>query len=256
MYSLLSNPFTRGLAAGFLKYLNVNFNMPKPLEILYQDAHLVVINKPNGLLVHRSSMANDADEFAVQLLRDQIGQFVYPVHRLDRKTSGVLVFALDKETTRLLQEEMQKKQTVKEYHAIVRGYFPEEIKVDYALTNDRGKVQEAITRFERLKTTEIDLPLGKYSTSRYSLIKAFPETGRMHQIRKHCNHLRHPIIGDRPHGCSKQNRLFKERWNMTTMLLHAKKLVLFHPFSKEKLRIEARFPAEFLRMQATLLLRD
>lgn len=230
--------------------------MSKTLEILYQDEYMVVINKPNGLLVHRSSIANDADEFAVQLLRDQIGQFVYPVHRLDRKTSGVLVFALDKETTRLLQAEMQQKQTQKEYHAIVRGYFPEKVKVDHALTNDKGKVQEAITRFERLKTTEIEVPLGKYPTSRYSLIKAFPQTGRMHQIRKHCNHLRHPIVGDRPHGCNKQNRLFKERWNMTTMLLHAKKLVLFHPFSKEKLTIEASFPTEFLRMQEVLNLRS
>lgn len=229
--------------------------MSKTLEILYQDACMVVINKPNGLLVHRSSIANDAEEFAVQLLRDQIGQFVYPVHRLDRKTSGVLLFALNKETTRLLQEEMQKKQTTKEYHAIVRGYFPEQIKVEHALTNDKGKVQEATTRFERLETTEIAVPLGKHSTSRYSLIKAFPETGRMHQIRKHCNHLRHPIIGDRPHGCNKQNRLFKERWKMTKMLLHAKKIVLSHPFSKETLNIEASFPTEFIRMQETLLLK-
>lgn len=230
--------------------------MPEALEILYQDERMVVINKPNGLLVHRSSIASDAQEFAVQLLRDQIGQFVYPVHRLDRKTSGVLMFGLDKETTRLLQEQIESKQTIKEYHAIVRGYFPEEIKVDYALTNDRGKVQEAITRFERLQTTEIALPLGKHPTSRYSLIVAFPQTGRMHQIRKHCNHLRHPIIGDRPHGCNKQNRLFKEQWNMTRMLLHAKKIVLLHPFSKKELTIEANFPKEFLRMRETLLFKN
>ena len=227
--------------------------MSKILEILYQDEYMVVINKPNGLLVHRSSIANDAEEFALQLLRDQIGQFVYPVHRLDRKTSGVLLFALDKETTRLLQQEIENKETTKEYHAIVRGYFPENIKVDHALTNDRGKVQEAITRFDRLQTTEIEVPLGKHPTSRYSLIRAFPQTGRMHQIRKHCNHLRHPIIGDRPHGCNKQNRLFKEHWNMTKMLLHAKKIVLVHPFSKKKLTIEASFPTEFLRMKETLL---
>lgn len=230
--------------------------MPRTLEILYQDAYMVVINKPNGLLVHRSSIANDAEEFALQLLRDQIGQFVYPVHRLDRKTSGVLLFGLDKETTRLLQLEIENKQTLKEYHAIVRGYFPKEIKVDYALTNDRGKVQEAITQFKRLETTEIEVPLGKYSTSRYSLIAAFPQTGRMHQIRKHCNHLRHPIVGDRPHGCNKQNRLFKERWEMTTMLLHAKRIVLFHPFSKERISIEANFPNEFIRMQEILLLNN
>lgn len=230
--------------------------MPKILEILYQDEYMVVVNKPNGLLVHRSSIANDAEEFALQILRDQIGKFVYPVHRLDRKTSGILVFGLDKATTRLLQEEFQKKETIKEYQAIVRGYFPTEIEVDYALTNDRGKVQAAITTFRRLQMTEIDVPLGKHSTSRYSLIAAFPQTGRMHQIRKHCNHLRHPIIGDRPHGCNKQNRLFKERWNMTNMLLHAKTLNLCHPITKEKMILEAGFPPEFLRMQGVLLLTD
>jgi len=226
--------------------------MSRVLEILYQDKYMVAINKPNGLLVHRSSIANDAKEFVLQLLRDQIGQFVYPIHRLDRKTSGVLLFGLDKETTRLLQQEIKNKQTIKEYHAIVRGYFPKEIKVDYALTNDKGKLQEAITKFERLQTTEIEVPLGKHLTSRYSLIAAFPKTGRMHQIRKHCNHLRHPIVGDRPHGCNKQNRLFKERWAMKTMLLHAKKIALNHPFYKQKLTIEASFPAEFLRMRETL----
>lgn len=230
--------------------------MSRILEILYQDDYMVVVNKPNGLLVHRSSIANDVDEFALQILRDQIGQFVYPVHRLDRKTSGVLVFGLDKETTRLLQEVFQNKQTVKEYQAIVRGYFPPEIKVDYALTNDRGKVQDAITVFKRLQITEIDVPLGKHLTSRYSLVAAFPQTGRMHQIRKHCNHLRHPIVGDRPHGCNKQNRLFKERWDMTTMLLHAKKITLCHPVRKEVMTIEANFPTEFLRMQDTLLLNN
>lgn len=224
------------------------------LEILYQDDYLVAINKPNGLLVHRSPIASDAQEFALQLLRNQIGRFVYPVHRLDRKTSGVLLFGLNKETTRLLQKGIEEKETLKEYQAIVRGYFPEQITVDYALTNDRGKQQEAITIFQRLKTTELAIPFGKHTTSRYSLIMVQPQTGRMHQIRKHCNHLRHPIIGDRPYGCNKQNRLFKERWQMNTMLLHARKLVLIHPVNDKKLLIKAGFPAEFQRMQEILQL--
>lgn len=228
--------------------------MTKKLEILYQDNCMVVINKPNGLLVHRSAIANDAEEFALQLLRDQIGQFVYPVHRLDRKTSGVLIFGLDKESTRLLQQEIEHQQTKKEYYAIVRGYFPEEMVVDYALKNDRGKIQEAVTEFKCLKRTELNIPFGKHLTSRYSLIAAYPKTGRMHQIRKHCNHLRHPIVGDRPHGCNKQNRLFKEKWDMITMLLHAKKIELQHPVTRQKLTIQATFPKEFLRMQEVLLL--
>lgn len=224
------------------------------LEILYQDDNFVAINKPNGLLVHRSAIANDAKEFAVQLVRDQTGRFVYPVHRLDRKTSGVLLFGFDKESTRLLQKGIEDKTTLKEYYAIVRGYFPESIVVDYPLINDKGKKQAAVTHFRRVKTTELALPFGKHSTSRYSLVAVQPQTGRMHQIRKHCNHLRHPIIGDRPHGCNKQNKLFKEKWAMTTMLLHAQKLELRHPKTNEKLSIQADFPAEFKRMQTILSL--
>ncbi len=218
------------------------------LEILYQNQNFVAINKPNGLLVHRTNIATDATEFALQLLRNQLDKYVYPVHRLDRKTSGVLLFAFDKQTTRYLQAELQSSNSQKIYKAIVRGYFPAKVIVDYPLTNDRGKTQEAITHFESLQEVEIPLPFGKYLTSRYSLIKVEPQTGRMHQIRKHCNHLRHPIIGDRPHGCSKQNRLFKQKWQMNTMLLHAEKLIL----KEMNLEIKAPLPSEFKRMLSVL----
>lgn len=222
------------------------------LEIIYQDQHLVAINKPNGLLVHRSPIAADASEFALQILRDQIEQFVFPIHRLDRKTSGVLLFSLDKETAKLVQFEFIKNRVSKKYLAIVRGFFPEKIEVDYPLTNDRNKKQEAITKFYNNKHTEIEIPFGKHPTSRYSLIQAFPKTGRQHQIRKHLNHLRHPIIGDRPHGCNKQNKLFKEKWNMMTMLLHAQELKFKHPYEDKEVILEAPLNGEFLRMQQEL----
>jgi tRNA pseudouridine65 synthase len=218
------------------------------LEIIYQDEYLVAINKPNGLLVHRSNIATDAKEFAVQLLRDQIGQRVYPVHRLDRKTSGVLLFAFDGKTTKELQSQFIDGLVEKKYLAIVRGYFPELITVDSPLTNDRGKQQDAITHFKLIKKSELNIPFGKHLTSRYSLIEATPKTGRMHQIRKHLNHLRHPIIGDRPHGCNKQNRLFKNRWDMTKMLLHAQSLKITHPLNKKPLELEAQEPEVFTQM--------
>lgn len=224
----------------------------KPLEICYQDEYFVAINKPHGLLVHRTNIATDAKVFAMQLLRDQLGQKVFPVHRLDRKTSGVLLFGLTSAVTAMLQQTLQQEVTVKQYKAIVRGYFPERVEVDYPLTNDRGKTQEAITRFECIEQVELPIPLGKHQTSRYSLIKAYPKTGRMHQIRKHCNHLRYPIIGDRPHGCNKQNRLFKERWDMTSMLLHAETLTLEHPITNQKMCIEAKHSDEFGRMLGVL----
>ncbi|WP_282037819.1 pseudouridine synthase [Saccharicrinis aurantiacus] len=224
------------------------------LQIIYQDEHLVVINKPHGLLVHRSPIAADAEEFAVQMLRDQIGQKVFPVHRIDRKTSGILVFGLSGEIARLIQEQLEDHATNKTYLAIVRGYFPESLELDYPLTNDTGKVQEALTHFKCLKHTEVDVPFGKHATSRYSLIEAYPKTGRMHQIRKHLKHLRHPIIGDRPHGCNKQNRLFKAQWNMTTMMLHAQKLNLSHPITNEPLHLEAPLFSTFKEMIGTLKL--
>ena len=218
------------------------------LEILYQDDHIVAINKPNGLLVHRTYIAEPDAQFALQLLRDQIGKRVSPIHRLDRKTSGVLMFALNSETVKLVQQQIENQSVTKKYMAIVRGWFPKSVEVDYALTNDRDKTQEAITHFKLLEKTEVDVPFGKHKTSRYSLIEAHPKTGRQHQIRKHLNHLRHPIIGDRPHGCNKQNRFFKERWEMDTMMLHAETFICEHPISKEQLKIVAPINSEFIRM--------
>ncbi|MEM9920945.1 MAG: pseudouridine synthase, partial [Bacteroidota bacterium] len=179
-------------------------------------------------------------------------QYVYPIHRLDRKTSGLLLFALDAPTAAAIQNAIIQQEIHKEYLAIVRGYFPESILVDHPLQNDRMKTQEAVTAFQLLQTTELPIPFGKHATSRYSLIRAFPKTGRMHQIRKHCNHLRHPIIGDRPHGCNKQNKLFKEKWNMTQMLLHAHKMKLTHPASKRELVLEAA-PSDIFQKSLDLL---
>ena len=230
------------------------------LEIIHQDEYLVAINKPNGLLVHRrhrrrrvntnpSAITPATSEFALQILRDQIGQKVNPIHRLDRKTSGVLLFALDRTVTAAIQEQFIAQQVSKKYIAIVRGFFPEKITVDYPLTNDRNKKQDAVTFFQKIKTAELDIPFGKHQTSRYSLIEAYPQTGRQHQIRKHCNHLRHPIIGDRPHGCNKQNKLFKEKWQMTTMLLHAQELKITHPKTGKELILQAGKNVEFERME-------
>lgn len=219
-----------------------------PLQILYEDPYLVAINKPHGLLVHRTKMAKDAKEFALQLLRDQLQQKVYPIHRLDRKTAGVLLFGLDADTVRKVQQLFAERQVKKKYLAIVRGFFPDEITVDYALTNDSGKTQDAITKFSTIAQTELDMPFGKHTTSRYSLIEAFPQTGRMHQIRKHLNHLRHPIIGDRPHGCNKQNKLFLEHWGLRSMLLHAQQLELRHPITDEVITINAELSTVFQKM--------
>lgn len=218
------------------------------LEIIYRDADLVVINKPHGLLVHPSYIARDAEEFAMQLLRDQIGQRVYPAHRLDRKTGGALLFSLNKETDRLMQQQFSERKISKKYLAVVRGYAPDELLIDYPLAKENGTMQEARTFFKTLQKAEVDVPSGKHPTSRYSLVEANPETGRTHQLRRHFAHIFHPIIGDRPHGCNKQNKLWLERFNMNTMMLHASELEFIHPLSHQPIHICAEPLSEFKRV--------
>lgn len=218
------------------------------LEIIYRDEHLIAINKPHGLLVHRSSIAADASEFALQLLRDQIGMKVNPAHRIDRKTGGILLFAFNKEVEIAMQKAFMENQVSKKYLAIVRGHTPDTEDIDYPLRKENGTLQDAFTTYTTLKRAELDIAFGKHPTSRYSLVEAVPTTGRMHQLRKHLSHIFHPIIGDRTHGCNKQNKLFLEQWEMTTMLLHASELRFKHPVTSEEVNIHADLQPEFKRV--------
>ncbi len=225
------------------------------LEILFEDEDFVAINKPHGLLVHKSSIAADTSEFALQLLRDQIGKKVYPAHRLDRKTAGVLLFSLNKEMDSAIQTAFSQNLVKKEYLAVLRGHTDPEGTIDYPLKKENGTIQEALTNYQTLATTEIDLPFGKFPTSRYSLVLAKPETGRMHQLRRHFAHIFHPIIGDRPHGCNKQNKLWKDTFQHDTMLLHAKSLAFTHPKTQENIFIQAQIQPEFERALTILEIR-
>lgn len=223
------------------------------LEILYQDEYLIAINKPRGLLVHKSFYARDAKVYAVQELRNQIGgQHVYPIHRLDRKTSGVLLFALDKESLKIMNDRFATREVEKKYLAILRGWAPEELTIEYDLTNDDGIKQSAITYFHRLQTAEIELEYNHHPTSRYCLVEAIPETGRMHQLRKHFRHIFHPILGSRPHGCNKQNKLWLENFGLKAMMLHAHRLSFNHPITNEPLEINAKVNSEFARVSDIL----
>lgn len=216
------------------------------LTIVYRDEHLIAINKPHGLLVHRSSIARDVEEFALQKLRDQIGETVYLTHRLDRKTGGVLLFALNEKCNVLMQKQFANHEIDKNYWAIVRGYTPDEDTIDYPLKKENGRYQDAVTHFVTLQKTALNIVLGKHATSRYSWVSVTPKTGRMHQIRKHFAHIFHPIIGDRPHGCNKQNKFFKDNWGMDTMLLHARKITFKHPIDAKVVEITAPLHPVFL----------
>jgi tRNA pseudouridine65 synthase len=218
-----------------------------PFDILYRDAYYVAINKPPGYIVHRSPIARNATQIVLQKLRDQLGQRIYPIHRLDRKTSGVLIFALAPEPNNLLGLLFAKHLVQKEYRAIVRGWTDDQGVIDYDLINDSGKSQSALTYYETFNRYEINLPQGAFETSRYSVIRLFPKTGRMHQLRKHMAHIFHPIIGDRPHGCNKQNRMWKHSFQLDAMLLHSCHLSFLHPYTQNQITIEAPFFAEFQR---------
>ncbi|MCD4698222.1 MAG: tRNA pseudouridine(65) synthase TruC [Bacteroidales bacterium] len=230
--------------------------MAMNLEIIYRDENLIAINKPHGLLVHRSQIANDAKEFSLQILRNQIGRKVYPCHRIDRKTSGVLLFALNENSNSEVQKLFAENKIKKRYLAIVRGYTDDKGTINYPLKRDDGVEQNSVTIFKTLGHTELNLPFLKHQTSRYSLVEIWPQTGRMHQIRKHFAHIFHPIIGDRPYGCNKQNKLFKEKWNMTSLMLHAESIEFKHPLDVGYLKISAPLSNEFTRMKEILELSD
>ncbi len=216
------------------------------LSIIYQDEYIVAINKPNGLLVHRTRIAEENKTFALQLIRDQIGKRVYPLHRLDRPTSGVLLFGLSKEAAQKLMPVFEDRGVAKTYLAIVRGYVEEAEEIEYALKEEKYKEpQYALTHYTRLATVELTIPVGRYQTARYSLVEARPVTGRMHQIRKHFAHICHYIIGDKKHGDWRHNQLFAREFNTPYLLLHAYSVEFIHPFTEKLIRIEASLPEHF-----------
>lgn len=218
------------------------------LDILYRDEHLIAIDKPAGLLVHRSDIDRHETRFAVQLLRDQIGRRVHPVHRLDKGTSGVLLFAFDAETTRRLGRQFEHDEVRKTYLAVVRGWPPEAGIIDHPLSrqfDDYGRTlpeaeaQNALTRYRRLATVELPHAVERYPTSRYALVALEPLTGRRHQLRRHMKHIAHPVIGDATHGKGRHNRFFQQQFDCPRLLLACVEMRFLHPYGDEELTIRA-----------------
>ena len=223
------------------------------LRIIYQDDDIVVIDKPSGLLVHRSKMAQGVKEFALQMLRDQIGQRVYPVHRLDRPTSGILVFALSEQVLAEIARQFENCEVHKSYQCVVRGFTGEGL-IDHPLkdpVDDRRllkkgithEAKDAVSEYKTLAHYEMPWPSGKFATTRYSLVEVYPKTGRRHQIRKHMDHIAHPIIGDTRYGQGSHNRMFREKLDSNRLLLAATRLEMMHPVTKLSLVFEVP-PAE------------
>ena len=227
-----------------------------PLDIIYQDEWMVAINKPAGLLVHKSYLARKEIHFAMTMLRDQLGQYVYPIHRLDRPTSGVLLFALSSEMARILSEIFSERLVTKGYVAMVRGHLLGGDTLDYPLKEELDKIadkkakqdkepQDAQTQWQHLLSGEYDAPIGKYDKARFSLVALKPLTGRKHQLRRHLAHLRHPILGDTTHGDGKQNKYLKAHLGEQRLMLHASQLHFIHPISGLPLAIHAPLPMSF-----------
>ncbi len=219
--------------------------MALPLQILYRDDDLVAINKPHGMLVHRTPIAAEAGHYALQLLRNMIGRSVFPAHRIDRKTAGVLLFTTTVEANSLMQQAFMNREVEKTYHAVVRGWLPDAGEIDYPLKDERGRSQQALTRYVCMQRSELALPSAGFPTSRYSLVEIKPVTGRMHQIRRHFAHIFHPVIGDVKHGCNKQNRLLGQHFQLNIMLLHARSLRFSYPPHDQSVCIEATYQPEF-----------
>lgn len=258
------------------------------LEIIYQDEHCVVVNKPAGMLVHRSWLDSHETVFVMQTLRDQLGQYVYPVHRLDRPTSGVLLFGLSSESARLLCQQFEQNLVRKSYLAVVRGYLhlkdeKGELQtdglIDYPLKQildkigdkptlqnleldendeEKGKsrnnpsvelLQSAQTLWQCLATTEQPFQARPtHPTSRYSLAKLTPITGRKHQLRRHMKHIYHPIIGDTSYGDHHQNRAIRQNLGIHRLMLHAHTLSFRRLSDNQSITVNAAWDDDWVAM--------
>jgi tRNA pseudouridine65 synthase len=211
-----------------------NSNSPPLMDVLFRDAALLAVNKPSGLITHRG-WANDADN-ALRRARALAQQYVYPVHRLDRGTSGVLLFALSKDVAGLLGEQLQAGGFQKHYLALVRGITADRVEVDHCLASNPGE--------ERKPAQTSVLRLGTFE--RYSLVEARPHTGRAHQVRRHLKHLSHPVLGDTRFGNGEHNRACRTRFALHRLALHAAKLSFAHPLSGERIVVRATLPADLV----------
>ncbi len=220
------------------------------IEIVHEDDYMVVVNKPNNFIIHESHYARNIRETTLlEFLEQQLGYQVYPAHRLDRKTSGIILLLKEKQLVAQFQKLFTSNTIQKTYYAITRGFSPNFGTIDSPVKNDdTGIYKDALTKYETITTVTLDIPVHPYNNSRYSLIKLMPETGRMHQLRKHLNKISHPIVGDYKYGDRFHNRMFETKLNCIYMFLHAYSIDFQHPITKENLSLKAKFPQDWERL--------
>jgi tRNA pseudouridine65 synthase len=222
------------------------------LTLLHRDDWLVAVDKPPGLLVHRTRLAQ-AEDFVLQRLRRQLGRRLYTIHRLDRPTSGVLLFAFSPAVAPEVSRRFEERRVAKRYLAVARGYLDAAGVIDYPLREEAGpRRRRAVTRYRTLQRVELPVGVGRYPSSRYSLLQLEPLTGRYHQIRRHLKHVSHPLIGDTTHGDGRHNRFFRRAFGVDRLLLHASSLALEHPRTGEPLEVTAPVDAQWRELMGKL----
>lgn len=232
---------------------------PVELPVLFLDDYYVVVHKPEGLLVHRSPLARDAETAALQIVRDQLGKHLYPVHRLDRPTSGLLLFALTPPAATAMMQKLDRHEMTKRYSCLVRGWVEAPHTETSPLDKNQvypknqaaaaiPKLQDAITEFFPERWYELPYPVKPHETSRYTLMQAEPKTGRTHQIRRHLARISHPIIGDTRYGDGTHNQLFRDHLDCNRLLLAARHLKFEHPFTREIMEIHCPLAASFTNL--------
>lgn len=221
------------------------------LEIIFEDDYIICVNKPNNVLVHHAFLSRNVgdEDSLLQIIDKELGIKVYPIHRLDRKTSGLILLAKEKEHVSRFQELFTTKQIQKTYFGVVRGFSPESKTIDSPVKGRDANVhKEALTYLKTLANITLNIPVKPYDSSRYSLVEFLPQTGRMHQLRVHSNKISHPLIGDAKYGDKNHDIMFDNNFGWKNLFLHAGKLEFIHPFSSEKMMLKGTFPKDWLEL--------
>lgn len=221
------------------------------LEVIFEDEYFICVSKPNNILVHHAYHSrNVADEDSLlQLIKNETDLKVYPIHRLDRKTSGIILLAKQKEFVSKFQELFTNNKIQKTYFGVVRGFSPDAKTIDSPVKGRDANVhKEALTYLKTLNNITLNIPVKPYNSSRYSLIELLPKTGRMHQLRVHTNKISHPLIGDPKYGDKNHNIMFEDNFGFKNLFLHAGKLEFSHPFTSEKMILKATFPKDWITL--------
>ncbi|WP_317131296.1 pseudouridine synthase [Polaribacter sp. IC073] len=221
------------------------------MKVVFEDEYLLCVSKPNNMLVHHAHHSRNVSEETslLQWIQEEKGIKVYPIHRLDRKTSGIILLAKETAFVSKFQELFTNNEIEKTYYGVVRGFSPATKTIDSPVKGRDANVhKEALTYFKTLAQVTLDVPVKPYDSSRYSLVELKPKTGRMHQLRVHTNKISHPLIGDAKYGDKNHDVMFDENFGWKNMFLHAGKLAFKHPFSGEELILKAPYPKDWIAM--------